>query len=29
VTLVGTKVNNLGQSIDGDEGAIYNLATVA
>jgi hypothetical protein len=28
VTLVGTKVNNLGQSIAGDQGAIYNLATV-
>ena len=29
VTLVGTKVNNLGQTIPGDQGAIYNLATVA
>jgi hypothetical protein len=28
VTLVGTKVNNLGQSIPGDPGAIYNLAAV-
>jgi hypothetical protein len=28
LTLVGTKVNNLGQSIVGDQGAIYNLATV-
>lgn len=29
VTLAGTKVNNLGQIIPGDPGAIYNLATVA
>ena len=29
VTLVGTKVNNLGQSIPGDGGAIYNLATLS
>jgi hypothetical protein len=28
VSLVGRKVNNLGQSIAGDHGAIYNLATV-
>lgn len=29
VTLVGTNVNNLGQSIPGDPGAIYKLAAVA